>query len=50
MNISEAEIAQAVEMGLITKSIERYYEEKLDKRPRRDGFTASLAEQMFALN
>jgi hypothetical protein len=36
-------IGDGVESGIITKWIERYYEEKLDKREKRSGPGAYLA-------
>ena len=45
-----SEISETIEAGPVTKWIERYYQEKLDKRPGRNGPTASLLEQMYSLN
>ncbi len=43
-------VMDAVEAGPVTRQIERYYQEKLDKRPGRNGPSASLFEQMLSLN
>jgi hypothetical protein len=41
----------AVEAGPATDWIERYWNEKLDRRPKREGMKAlGLLEQMFSLN
>jgi len=41
---------ESMEAGPATRQIERYYREKLDRRPGRSGPGASLLGQAFALN
>ncbi|MBN1896907.1 MAG: hypothetical protein JW789_04260 [Candidatus Aenigmarchaeota archaeon] len=43
-------VMDAVEAGPVTRQIERYYQEKLDERPGRNGPNAGLLEQMLSLN
>jgi hypothetical protein len=45
-------IYEAVQAGPVTDWIERYYQEKLDRRPKNGGMDAAagLLEQMLFLN
>ncbi len=44
-------IIETVDAGPVTRWIEKYYEEKLDRRPQKTGGpSAGLLEQMFSLN
>jgi len=50
MNDMLGDMPVATEAGLVARQIERYYQEKLDRRPDRNGPGALLTEQMFSLN
>jgi hypothetical protein len=45
-------VYEAVDAGPASDAIERYWQEKLDRRPRREGMDAAavLLEQMLSLN